>query len=293
MCPCQVPSGTGTLGRVQWPLATGAQRPRRSQFRCILLPRRHVSISRWRRARCGHRRHRGRLGREREAHGKDARRAPRASEAGGRPLAVARALQWPVAQPGTPRTEADDGPMEMKSMALQRWTSDWWMDGHAYGRTPTRPCSVPLSHRATAEIGHARPAAAPAHTRSNLHPYRDRRNANLKSSCRPAVAFFFFWSRLLYGHKYGFSWSFLCSWWLFSLSAGSSGLASSAVAYTYNLSSVITRLDVQASTNSHVHFKSSTASLRGSIRWSWSLQIFDDDVALAPTCTAARRRQPE
>lgn len=67
-------------GRGQWPLATAAPAPAppRSQFRCIRLPRRHVSSSRWRRPPStvrGHRRHK-----EREA--RQGRPALAASEAG-------------------------------------------------------------------------------------------------------------------------------------------------------------------------------------------------------------------
>jgi hypothetical protein len=164
-----------------------------------------------------------------------------------------------------------------------------------YGRTPTRPCSVPLSHRAKRpKLGTRRRPLPRTRSgmslRSTLHPYRDRRNTNLKS-CRPGRRLFFFWSRLLYAHKYGlliFSLFLTFLSGVVSLSAGSRGLASSAVAYTYILSSVITRLDVQASTNSHVRslqiFNCFTLLLRTRIHplilITW----------IAHTCTAARRR---
>jgi hypothetical protein len=169
--------GSGTLGLrlgqwgVAWPVATShwrAQRsaaPRRSQLQCILLPRRHVSSSRWRRARCAATKGAG-AGREREReaqHGKDARRA---------------LWNWAVAsaQPGR-RGRTDDGPIDEEPVC-KAWGWSGGLDGRSIDgwtpRTPTRPCSLRLCLiRLPDTAGIGRRAPVPWPGMSLRRPYRD------------------------------------------------------------------------------------------------------------------------
>jgi len=175
-------------------------------------------------------------------HGKDAPRAPRARQATRCRARAAVGSGQPQAAAGTARTTDRRREPVIKHGAAAMDAR--WMDGHVRADADAAVLSVPLwlclirlrpklgtrgrplpRSRSLARVRHVSPIDSPS-----LHTGTGKTQTNHAGPRR-----LFFWSRLLYAHKYGFLLIFFVPdfFSVVSLSAGSSGLASSAVAYTY------------------------------------------------------------